>query len=358
MLRKPTYDRTKRALDVLVSAAGLVVTLPLQGAVAAAVLVAHGRPVIFRQPRPGLNGEVFTMLKFRTMAPIDPSRNQVTNEERTTRLGTLLRSTSLDELPSLWNVLRGEMSLVGPRPLRTNYLPRYSRVHSARHSVRPGLTGLAQVSGRNSLDWNSKLDLDVKYVEERSWTLDLRILLRTISSVVRRTGINGEGAATMSEFMGSGEPVHCRPLERRDLPTRVEWLNEPSIRRGISISFTADLSEMERWFERANMDTTRADYICVLEDGAPIAMFGLVNVSSTADLYLYVSPGSHGRGYGRLAMVHLLKEARRLGVCELKLEVKAENQRAIRLYERFGFKFEALLEDGGKWLMVLETLEA
>lgn len=195
------YDVVKRGLDLTVSAVGLVVSAPVQLVTAGVVLAAHGRPVLFRQPRPGRDGVVFELVKFRTMR--HPDVTHVTDADRLTRVGRFLRSTSLDELPTLWNVLKGDMSLVGPRPLLVEYLPRYTPEQARRHEVRPGVTGLAQVSGRNGLSWEDKFALDVEYVDRRSLRLDLSILVRTVRSVLRRQGISGEGEATMSVFLGS-----------------------------------------------------------------------------------------------------------------------------------------------------------
>ena len=202
------YDVTKRALDVTVSAVGLVVSAPVQVVTAGVVLVAHGRPVLFRQARPGRDGVVFELVKFRTMR--HPDATHVTDAERLTSVGRFLRSTSLDELPTLWNVLKGDMSLVGPRPLLVEYLPRYSPEQARRHEVRPGVTGLAQVSGRNGLGWEDRFALDVEYVDRRSWRLDLEILARTVRSVLRRQGISGGGEATMSVFLGSDAVEQAR----------------------------------------------------------------------------------------------------------------------------------------------------
>ena len=193
----------KRVLDVAVAGPLLVVTAPIQGAVAVAVVARLGRPVLFRQRRPGRDGVPFTIFKFRTMLPVDAATGRVDDAARMTRLGRFLRATSLDEMPTLVNVLRGDMSLVGPRPLLTAYLPRYSATQARRHEVRPGLTGLAQVSGRNAVGWDERLALDVEYVDTRSMRLDLRILARTVGAVVRREGISAEGEATMPEFLGS-----------------------------------------------------------------------------------------------------------------------------------------------------------
>lgn len=196
------YDPVKRALDVAVALPLAVATLPIQLATAAAVRVALGSPVLFRQQRPGRGGKPFGLLKFRSMR--EPAYPGQSDAERLPRFGRILRSTSLDELPSLWNVVRGDMSLVGPRPLLMEYLPLYSPEQARRHEVRPGVTGLAQVSGRNATTWEQRFAHDVEYVDSRSLRLDLDILRRTVLAVVKRDGISAEGQATMARFTGSG----------------------------------------------------------------------------------------------------------------------------------------------------------
>lgn len=200
--RRLAYDPLKRVLDCFAGTVALVVTLPIQLVVAVLVLAKLGRPILFRHPRPGRDGQVFTLLKFRTMAVSDPVRGLITDEQRLTPFGQKLRSSSLDELPTLLNVLAGQMSLVGPRPLHVRYLPRYSAEQARRHEVRPGITGLAQVTGRNALSWPEKLALDVQYVDSRSLRLDAWIILRTVVLVLRREGISAEGHATAGEFLG------------------------------------------------------------------------------------------------------------------------------------------------------------
>jgi sugar transferase EpsL len=202
-------DRLKRLFDVVIAGALLCLLSPVLAAIAALVAGSMGRPVLFRQQRPGVAGELFTILKFRTMADANDSGGRpLPDDQRITRLGRLLRRTSLDELPELVNVLRGDMSLVGPRPLLTEYLPLYSKEQMRRHDVRPGITGWSQVNGRNALTWDAKLALDVWYVDNRSLQLDLRILRMTISSVVKGEGIAHPGVATMEPFRGAGtEPT-------------------------------------------------------------------------------------------------------------------------------------------------------
>lgn len=196
-------QRLKRGLDIALSSCGLLVVGPVLATVAGAVAVKLGRPVFFRQRRAGRGGTPFEVIKFRTMTDArGPDGNLLPDDQRLTPFGRWLRSTSLDELPELLNVLRGEMSLVGPRPLHVRYLPRYNARQARRHDVRPGITGLAQVRGRNALDWPERLELDVQYTETMSALLDLQILLETILVAVRREGINQEGCATMTEFQG------------------------------------------------------------------------------------------------------------------------------------------------------------
>ncbi len=197
------YPAVKRATDVAVSVVAIIVTFPVMLVIAVLVAANLGRPVLFVQQRPGLHGEPFLLLKFRTMR--QPTSTHRTDEERLTPFGRWLRSTSLDELPSLWNVARGDMSLVGPRPLLMQYLPLYNAEQARRHDVRPGLTGLAQVRGRNALSWPEKFALDTQYVDTYSLGLDLRILVETIGVVMRRSGIAADGDATMPPFEGNSE---------------------------------------------------------------------------------------------------------------------------------------------------------
>lgn len=201
-----------RFLDRLVAGVILAITVPLWGAVAVAVRLTMGSPVLFRQVRAGAGGQSFSMVKFRTMR--DPRPGEEGPEfdgVRLTRLGRFLRATSLDELPTFLNVLRGEMNLVGPRPLPVRYLERYSARHARRHEVPPGITGYAQVHGRNLLGWDEQLDLDVWYVDRRSLRLDLSVLGRTLTTVVRRDGISHEGHDTRPEFPGSGQSPPTDP---------------------------------------------------------------------------------------------------------------------------------------------------
>jgi lipopolysaccharide/colanic/teichoic acid biosynthesis glycosyltransferase len=197
----------KRLVDLAGASVGLLVLAPVLLLLAITIRLQMGSPVLFRQVRPGLHGRLFEMVKFRTMRDaIDRYGNPLPDAERLTALGSFLRSSSLDELPELWNVLKGEMSLVGPRPLLPEYLPLYSAKQARRHEVRPGVTGWAQIKGRNALSWEQKFAFDVWYIDNRSLWLDIKIILLTARKVIARDGISAAGEATMSKFSGSEQP--------------------------------------------------------------------------------------------------------------------------------------------------------
>lgn len=208
---KPSYKVIKRVIDIGLAATLLLLTWPLLVVAMATIRLNMGRPVLFKHMRPGLQGRTFNVYKLRTMRDArDANNNFLPDELRLTKLGKFLRSSSLDELPQLWNVLIGEMSLVGPRPLLVEYLLLYTPQQARRHEIRPGITGWAQVNGRNAISWEEKFALDVWYVEHRSFWLDLRILWMTIASVFSRHGISAPGQATMSKFTGNrGGDTHA-----------------------------------------------------------------------------------------------------------------------------------------------------
>lgn len=209
------YLVIKRCIDIIGAGLGLIVLSPVLAVVAVAVWMQMGRPVIFRQKRPGLNGQAFSMYKFRTMSnKRDDQGNLLPDEQRLTSRGKFLRKTSLDEFPELFNVLKGDMSLVGPRPLLMQYLERYTPEQARRHEVKPGITGWAQINGRNAISWEEKFTLDVWYVDNCSLWLDIKILAITIWKVFRREGISAQGEATMPEFMGSYKQEVCNEVHQ------------------------------------------------------------------------------------------------------------------------------------------------
>lgn len=194
----------KRLLDIMIAGTALIVLSPLYAVVAYKVKKNLGSPVLFRQVRPGLNGKPFEMIKFRTMKDaVDAKGNPLPDSERLTPFGKMLRATSLDEMPELWNVIKGDMSVVGPRPLLMEYLPLYNQEQAKRHLVRPGMTGHAQVNGRNAISWEEKFKLDTWYVENRSTWLDFKIMFKTVHKVLAKDDISAEGEATMTKFTGT-----------------------------------------------------------------------------------------------------------------------------------------------------------
>ncbi|WP_180055719.1 sugar transferase [Acinetobacter sp. YH12142] len=196
----------KRLLDIVIASSALVLLSPVYALVAYKVKKNLGSPVLFRQVRPGLHGKPFEMVKFRTMKDaLDVEGNPLPDSERLTAFGKMLRATSLDEMPELWNVIKGDMSIVGPRPLLMEYLPLYNREQAKRHNVRPGITGHAQVNGRNAISWEKKFELDTWYVENQSLWLDFKIMLKTIKKVIAKDDISAEGEATMTKFTGTPE---------------------------------------------------------------------------------------------------------------------------------------------------------
>ena len=196
----------KRLFDLIVASFALVLLSPALALIALLVRINLGSPVLFHQSRPGLHGKIFKIFKFRTMLEVaNSNENQLTDEDRLTGFGKFLRATSLDEQPELWNVIKGEMSLVGPRPLLMEYLPLYSKEQFHRHDVRPGITGWAQINGRNSISWEEKFNLDIWYVNNQSFWLDIEILFLTIKKVFFREGISAEGAVTMPLFTGNSK---------------------------------------------------------------------------------------------------------------------------------------------------------
>ena len=198
------YKYIKRILDIISSLLAIIILLPLLAVTAVLVKTKLGSPVLFKQERPGKDEKIFTLMKFRTMTDErDENGELLPDEVRLTKFGKFLRSTSIDELPELFNILKGDMSVIGPRPLLVKYLPRYNEHQHRRHKVRPGLSGWAQVNGRNSISWEEKFDLDVEYVDNYSFAMDVKILFMTVLNVLKKEGISSETSATMEVFMGT-----------------------------------------------------------------------------------------------------------------------------------------------------------
>lgn len=207
------YKYVKRFLDIISSLLAILILAVPMAVLAILIRIKLGTPILFKQERPGKNGKIFTLMKFRTMTDErDENGELLPDEARLTKFGTFLRFASLDELPELFNILKGDMSVVGPRPLLVQYLPRYNEHQSRRHQVKPGLSGWAQVNGRNAISWEQKFDYDVEYVDNMSLLFDIKILFMTFVNVIKKDGINSETSATMEEFMGSQTRVEQKGL--------------------------------------------------------------------------------------------------------------------------------------------------
>jgi lipopolysaccharide/colanic/teichoic acid biosynthesis glycosyltransferase len=298
----------KRAADAVVAGTALVVLSPLLGLLWIAVRAGMGRPILFRQERVTMSGRRFSLMKFRTMRNVDPARGWVTDEERLTRFGAWLRSTSLDELPSLWNILVGDMSVVGPRPLPTGYLPFYSAAQNRRHTVRAGLTGLAQASGRNSVPWDERFDLDQRYVLLVGPLIDLTILARTVRLVLRREGVVAEDAET-TDFSG---PLRTSRL--RLVPVRGASGGRP----------------VRRWEARTPADIRIARCACVLS--RPRA-------GARAHATLSVTDLAHGTDPQLVEdlVALLITHARAADARSAQIDASADDANLLRALEIHGF---------------------
>jgi lipopolysaccharide/colanic/teichoic acid biosynthesis glycosyltransferase/RimJ/RimL family protein N-acetyltransferase len=342
------YDALKRTLDVVGAGVGVVLAAPLMAATAMVVALTLGRPTLFRQQRAGRDGRIFEIVKFRTMLPPDPELGHTSDASRMTGAGSRIRSLSLDELPSLWNVLKGDMSLVGPRPLKASYLPRYSPRQLRRHEVRPGLTGLAQVSGRNALSWDDRFELDVWYVDHRSLRLDCSVLVRTVGKVLGRDGITGDGHATAREFFGPTptdlELVDLVGGARQMQPAGSPAPLHPS--RGSSWALP-DPETVAVVSGRGRAERGRMDWVAVDPSGRPRAWCGFTALTpAAASIYLVAGAEPADQARIRDALHLLITRAETLGMQQLRLEVDPANVEARRLFAAMSFRQVGTAEDG------------
>lgn len=356
--------RWKRAIDVAI----VIMVSPalLLGALIATIVVgfSFGRPVMFQQSRIGLNEDLFKLLKFRTMTNMrDAEGALLPDAQRLTTAGKFLRKTSLDELPQVINVLRGEMSLVGPRPLLEEYLPYYHEHERIRHLVRPGITGLAQVSGRNGLPWDERLNLDAEYVKNVSLKGDAWILVRTVRQVLGRKDVSvvasesGERLdVTRSYPISNG--FGLRRFEHRDIPIRVDWFANPVIRRHMSLPAGITIEGTETWLQKARLDRSRKDFVVYdLTSGAVVSLLGIRvrEGRSLPEIYIMVDPTLQGEGIGTTSMKLLLAWLEKhSGYKGCWLSVARSNVPAIRMYERRGFK--SVPNDDGRERVEMQIL--
>lgn len=335
--------KKKRVFDTVSLIMSAPIVLPLGIAISLLVRGVDGAPVLFRQERTGMNEAPFSILKFRTMDSGDGRNDDFI---RITKLGNFLRRTSLDELPQLVNVLRGDMSLVGPRPLYPEYRPYYTDLEKARHAIRPGITGLSQISGRNALRWTSRLAKDIEYVRHASLRQDVKILMQTVKKAISRTEV-------ASVPRDTGEPLNVersyprdstfalRRFNLLDVSYRVEWLNDHRTRRHMQIPFRASEGAMVDWYHRVKQDPQRDDFVVYRRsDDQPVAMLGLKRDPGSASglLYVFVDPFRVGEGIGTASMELILEWARSDSRYEsVRLSVGADNPAAWTIYERLGF---------------------
>jgi len=359
------FNVFKRAIDLVVVIALSPLILTVMGLVAALVRWKTGSPVLFQQPRSGMNDKVFSVAKFRTMTDArDNDGNPLPDRERLTSVGHWLRRTSLDEVPQILNVLRGDMALVGPRPLPKNYSEWYTERERARLMVRPGLTGLAQVCGRNIIGWEQRLELDAQYVERRSLIGDIGILAHTIRVVLLTSGASviasdtGE-ALNVERTYGRTDRVALRRLNRSDLAARVDWLDRVSTRKYMQLG-SITVASTALWFEHATQEPHRFEFVLTeLSTGRRLAMLGVKRIENSQDnqsslssgeLYMVVNPDVRGAGFGRAAVGLLIDWLSRERIFQdVTLTVADANTAAVKIYEQLGFRTTAE-SDGRQWM--------
>ena len=340
-------DRAKRLMDLGLLVVAAPLAAPIGLATAVVVRRKMGSPVLFRQRRLGLDGREFDVLKFRSMTDErDGAGNLLPDAERLHPVGKFLRKTSLDEIPQLLNVLRGEMSFVGPRPLFPRYAAFYTPREMLRHSVRPGITGLAQTSGRNDLSWNEQLELDARYAETRNVWGDVLIALRTLPQALKSQGVSvvvGRSRDWLDverSYPAEGQ-YRLRRLYPRDLSLRVQWLTNQEVAKHMTLPGTITDESTRRWYEGLPDNPLRRDYAVERTDGAVVAMTGLRahEAGGDADFYLFVSPEHQGKGVGKIATRLTLEAGETVPEFGgIRLSVATENHRAVAIYEGQGFK--------------------
>lgn len=316
----------QRTLDCLGAAIGLVALAPVFVTLWGIVRLKLGSPVIFAQQRPGKNGQLFTMYKFRSMLSEDADRGLVTDDQRSTTFGRRLRATSLDELPTLVNVLKGDMSLVGPRPLVVDYLPLYSAHQARRHEVRPGITGLAQVNGRNQLTWQERFNLDVEYVDRRSTILDLKILAQTVGQVFSKSGIEADGITTMTMFVGAAphDGLTEQLMTQQWIELQETWQQDP---RAISIGAVD-----------ARQRPGNRQWVYLQDEHTPVAICGLSGLGGQyVSASLLVSPKHQNHQLVYALLNRLIHHGKSFDAAQIILQVPARHRVLHRNAERLGF---------------------
>jgi len=347
-ITRRTYILSKRLIDTALVVASAPVTLPVGLAAAALVRVKMGSPILYKQERIGLGEKPFELYKFRSMLPeITEGGKALSPSERITPFGAFLRKSSVDELPQLLNVLKGDMSLVGPRPLLVEYLPFYKESERARHSVRPGITGHSQVNGRNSIGWDERLAMDAEYSRKGTLYSDLKIIIKTITGVLKRDGIIAE-PWTHGEYLSvyrnypSTEKYALRRFEPQDIANRVDWLNDPRVRESLTVTDEITVEGTTKWLQNARKNPNRKDV--VVYDLESLKMIAIAGFKSEPDdtvpiLYFAVDPELQGKGIGSVTLQLLVEYMRsQPGVSGAAGEIYTDNVASIKIHQRLGFK--------------------
>lgn len=339
----------KRGIDFSLSLLALLFLSPLLIVVTIWLHYANkGAGAFFTQERPGRDEKIFKIVKFKSMTDErDADGNLLPDAQRLTKVGRFVRSTSIDELPQLFNVLKGDMSLIGPRPLLVRYLPYYTQREAMRHSVRPGMTGWAQINGRNNLKWDDRLELDVWYVEHLSFLLDLKVVFRTIKNVLSRTDVNVVVTGEFMDVERSRKPVVLRCLRKDDLPTRVQWMNDVRTYATLNIKVPITLERTELWYSNVSANSLRRDFVFEKGD-LLVAMGGLTQIDEAekeAECYIFVNPNMQRCGIGtdsvRLICTYAFDE---LKLQSLYIWTDEDNLSARKMYEKLGFELVKILQ--------------
>ena len=342
----------KPTLDFLIALIGLLVLFPIFLLVMLGLTIANNGKPFFFQKRPGKNEKIFSIIKFKTMNDKkDVQGNLLSDAERLTPIGAFVRKTSLDEIPQLINVLKGDMSLIGPRPLLVSYLPYYTKRENLRHTVRPGITGLAQISGRNTINWDERLELDAQYVENLSFKNDLLIFLQTIKSVINRRDIvviPGEMFTTLDKYREIEKmfKLKAKYFDKKDISTKVLWMNDKRINHQMFFDLPATVENTQKWFEHNIGNKNRVDF-SFITNGSYVAMGGFTNIdhiANHAEFYVMVNPEMHGKGIGGKVSYWMYNYAFvKLNLNKIYLYTNKDNVSAYKIYERAGFKLEGVL---------------
>lgn len=339
---------SKRLIDSALVVASAPITVPVGLLAAALVRINMGSPVLYKQERIGLGEQPFQLYKFRSMLPENTQDGQALSpSERITPFGAFLRKSSLDELPQLLNVLKGDMALVGPRPLLVGYLPYYNESERTRHSVRPGITGHSQVNGRNSLGWDERLAMDAEYSRNGNLVSDIKIILKTITGVLKRDGIIAE-PWTHGEYLSvyrsypSDEKYALRRFEPQDISKRVDWLNDPRTRESMTVKGEITVEGTTTWLQNARKNPNRKDLVVYdLESLKIVAIAGFKSEPNDTIpiLYFAVDPELQGHGIGGVALKLLVEYMRsQPHLCGAAGEIFTDNIASIKIHRRLGFK--------------------